>query len=496
MPESTPDPNLKFADPLKVHPEDLPDIQGNILHGYNMPKVRHFVITIGQVSAALSFLDALTSGSGLMSVTSAARWPPGMKPEYALHIGLTAKGLEALKLPATVNFDPGNFGSFLRGAASATVAQKVLDIGPNDPSNWLTKLNRDNADLAHVLLSLYTFTPEARREFSVKLRAMFDPVIPPSGAPGHEVLEWDVDPIIQFDPVTMQKYRLIHFGYTDGISEPIVDEVGLPCPRPQELPYVPAWQFVLRQGEMTSYILPNPPELGQNGTFSAFRILEQNVKAFETFLKADGRDEAAQEILASKLCGRWRNGNPVVLRPDTPGQRLSDNEMRDFDYGNDTVGQPCPFSAHTRRSYPRGGPLVVVVGDKINHRIMRRADAYGPLYTGVDDGKERGLAGHFMCANLTDQFEFLMKQWVNGATFAGGKALSGIDPLLGNVGDVPKIPNQDKFTYWENGKAVTVNGLSNFVTTRGGLYLFLPSITAIKWMAANGGAANAWKIPV
>jgi len=145
MPESTPDPNLKFADPLKVHPEDLPDIQGNILHGYNMPKVRHFVITIGQVSAALSFLDALTSGSGLMSVTSAARWPPGMKPEYALHVGLTAKGLEALKLPATVNFDPGNFGSFLRGAASATVAtaraavvnslrccrkQRMLDVPP------------------------------------------------------------------------------------------------------------------------------------------------------------------------------------------------------------------------------------------------------------------------------------------------------------------------------------------------------------------------------
>ena len=29
----------------------------------------------------------------------------------------------------------------------------------------------------------------------------------------------------------------------------------------------------------------------------------------------------------------------------------------------------------------------------------------------------------------------------------------------------------------------------------GGLYLFLPSITAIKWMATNGGAANPWKIP-
>jgi len=486
------DTNPAPADPLKIHPEDLPDIQGLIVHGYNMPKSRHFVLTIGQVSAALSFLNDLTSGSGAMSITSAARWPAGMKPEYALNIGLTAKGLEALQLPATIKFNVGNFGSFLGGAVAASKA--VFDIGPNDPSNWVPKLNRANADLAHVVLSLFAFTPEARTEFSIKLRAMFAPVIPPPGAPGHDVLEWDVDPIIEVDPITSEKYRSIHFGYTDGISEPVIDEVGLPPLRLNQLPYVAAWQFVLRDGTMTTYNLPQPWQLGQNGTFSAFRILEQDVAAFEAFLSADGRDKDAQELLASKLCGRWRNGNPVVLRPDAPGPRVSDNEMRDFDYGTDTVGQPCPFSAHTRRSNPRGGPLVTPVGDKVDHRIMRRADAYGPPYTGVNDGKERGLAGHFMGAMLSDQFEFLMTQWVNGATFAGGKALPGVDPLLANVGDT-NVPNEDTFTYWENSEAVQVPSLSRFVTTRGGLYCFLPSITAIKWMAQNGGSANPWKIP-
>jgi deferrochelatase/peroxidase EfeB len=491
MPEPTL--NTTPADPLKVHPEDLPDIQGLILHGYNMPKSRHFVLTIGDVSAALTFLKNLTSGSGLLSVTSAARWPPGMKPEYALNIGLTAKGLEALKLPATINFDVGNFGSFLGGAVAA--AKSVFDTGPNDPKNWVTKLNRDNADLAHILLSLYTFTPEARVEFAIKLRAMFDPVIPLRGEPGHEVLEWDVDPIIEVDPITLEKYRAIHFGYTDGISNPIVNEVGLPELRPKQLPYVPAWQFVLRDGKPVRYNLPKPLELGQNGSFSAFRILEQNVPAFDAFLEANGRDDAAQEFLASKLCGRWRNGNPVVLRPDSPGPRLSDNEMRDFDYGTDNVGQPCPYSSHSRRSNSRGGPLVNPVGNKIDHRIMRRADSYGPPYTGTDDGEARGLAGHFICASLFNQFEFIMGQWVNNATFAGGNALPGIDPLLGNVGDVPGVPNENTFTYWQNTKAVQVAGLSRFVTTRGGLYCFLPSITAIKWMAENGGAANPWKIP-
>lgn len=475
------------ADPLKLHPEDLPDIQGFIVHGYNMPTSRHFVLTIGQVGAALEFLDALTSGSGALSVTSAERWPGGAKPEYALNIGLTARGLEALQLPASVSINPGNFSSFLFGAVAA--AKTVGDTGPNDPANWVTKLNTANADLAHVLLSLYTNTAEDRELYAAQLRAMFAQVIPPVGAPGSDVLEWDVDPYIFVDPVTGETYRKIHFGYTDGISNPIIDAVDLPPLRPNELPYVAAWQFVTRDGEMTSYNLPAPLQFGQNGTFSAFRILEQNVQAFEAYLSAAGRDEAAQEFLASKLCGRWRNGNPVVLRPDSPGPRLPDDEMMDFDYGADNVGEPCPYSAHTRRTNSRGGPLVVPVGDKVDHRIMRRADAYGPHYTGADDGEKRGLAGHFMCAMLSNQFEFLMSQWVNSETFPGLAAQAGIDPLLGNV------PARSSFTYWESGKPVTVDGLSRFVTTKGGLYCFIPSITAIKWMAQNGGASNPWNVP-
>jgi len=46
-----------------------------------------------------------------------------------------------------------------------------------------------------------------------------------------------------------------------------------------------------------------------------------------------------------------------------------------------------------------------------------------------------------------------------------------------------------------NENKVTVANLSRFVTTRGGLYCFLPSITAIKWMAQNGGSSNPWTIP-
>jgi hypothetical protein len=91
---------------------------------------------------------------------------------------------------------------------------------------------------------------------------------------------------------------------------------------------------------------------------------------------------------------------------------------------------------------------------------------------------------------LANQFEFMMAAWVNSSTFPGAAAQAGIDPLLGN-----QNPDPGTFVYWEKGQPVTVNNLLRFVTTRGGLYCFIPSLTAIKWMAQNGGASDHWILP-
>lgn len=486
--------------PLKLSANDLSDIQGLIVRGYNLPQVRHFVLTIGDSAAAAAFLSALTSGDGDLSITSAAPWVDGIKPPYALNLGVTAAGLEALRLPGPnaaptrkVIFNSGNFKSFLGGAVAA--ADNVGDTGENSPSNWLPKLNKDNASQAHLLLSLYTNGEEKRETYSTILRAMFSGVIPNSG-PHSDVLEFDVDAL---------PGGKIHFGYTDGISNPIIDAEGLPPLRELQLPYVPAWQFVLRNGGMTSYNMPTPMPLSQNASFSAFRILEQNVDAFDAFLKKQG-DRDAQEFIAAKMCGRWRNGNPLVANPDSSGtEELPYAELRDFLYNDvvgganepDHYGNPCPYSAHTRRANARGGPGVTGVQDTTQgrqmHRIMRRASPYGPEHTGVADGKARGLAGHFIGASLFDQFEFLMGQWVNSGSFAGIRD-AGIDPLLGN------LPDDSTLTYWKKDETtgkqvpVTVDGLSRVVTTKGGLYLMLPSVTAIKWMAGNGDNSDPWTI--
>ena len=85
-------------------------------------------------------------------------------------------------------------------------------------------------------------------------------------------------------------------------------------------------------------------------------MIEQDVVGFENFLQSN-KDHIDPELLAAKICGRWRNGVPLALSPDTdsPPGGISAEELNDFEYVNsDGSGDPrglrCPVGAHIRRS--------------------------------------------------------------------------------------------------------------------------------------------------
>jgi hypothetical protein len=86
--------------------------------------------------------------------------------------------------------------------------------------------------------------------------------------------------------------------------------------------------------------------------------------------------------------------------------------------------------------------------------------------------------GIFIAASLKDSFEFLMKDWVNGSTFAAG--LNGTkDPILGdNSGGAGKfvIPVP-------NAPSIVVSGFSRFAEVRASAYGFLPSLSALQYIA-------------
>ena len=462
---------------------DLGDIQGTVLRGYRVDHARHFVLRVADGAGARRFLGSLVDGSpGVPQVTTAARWT--VKPACFLNLGLTAAGLAAVGVPqASLSTFPA---AFLRGATAAATAELVGDVGASAPSQWTGGLA--DGDSVHVILSLWTLGDRSViDEVSGVLRAAF------TGA---------LDEISVLDADALPDNK-VHFGYTDNISQPHVE--GAPPtkrPRPDQQPMAPAGEFLLgHQNQYGAVYHLTPDQLSTNSSFAAFRMLEQDVAGFEEFLDAwSGRVGLDAETLAAKVCGRWRTGVPLVLSPDTgtptpplPPERINDYEYVSSDPAtDDTFGYRCPIGSHMRRANPRDAK--VVGGGGHLHRIVRRAMPYGPAYDPTHPDEEtRGLVGWFINADLTNQFEFVMSQWVNASDFVmsvpgpGGanpvKNISGEDVLLG-VND----PASSSFTVsspasgtspWTNRK---LTGFSPFVTTRGGAYCYLPSITALRYL--------------
>ena len=75
-----------------------------------------------------------------------------------------------------------------------------------------------------------------------------------------------------------------------------------------------------------------------------------------------------------------------------------------------------------------------------------------------------------------------MRRWVNDAEFAGAVRLNpkSKDPLIGT-----QDPAESIFVIPQanGGPPIEVTGFSSFATTKASAYLFLPSITAIKFIA-------------
>ena len=59
-----------------------------------------------------------------------------------------------------------------------------------------------------------------------------------------------------------------------------------------------------------------PRDLGLNGSFAVFKVIETDVVGFENFLQSN-EDKIDPELLVAKMRGRWRNGVPLMLSPET-----------------------------------------------------------------------------------------------------------------------------------------------------------------------------------
>ena len=320
-----------------------------------------------------------------------------------------------------------------------------------------------------------------------------------------QYLKMGLKELLQIDGHTLKDNKE-HFGFRDGISQPIPIGSGIEGPAKDMLQ---PGEFILgykneyhvfpqsplieiEEGDI-NILQPDPAgsgkkDLGKNGTYLVLRQLDQNVHSFWEFMNEKSKNEdgslnEAESIkLASKMMGRWPNGAPITKYPDKdPGNIGSVN---DFGYAtSDADGSKCPFGAHIRRTNPRDS--FEDSNEKISlklsnrHRIIRRARLYGePIIGSPVDHSPKGVVGLlFNCfnADISRQFEFIQYTWAN---LKKTKELyNDPDPIIG-VKESPAENELQNFTIQGHPVNQTVSGLQRFVTVRGGAYLFFPSITA------------------
>jgi deferrochelatase/peroxidase EfeB len=475
---------------------NLLDIQGIILRGYRMPMVRHFLLTVGVPAKARKLLGRLAGGdeSNVPQITTAENWHVGFapgpkdnledvphrKPDYCLNVGITWPGLVAMgikdRVPA-LSFK--SFGAFIAGAAER--AELVGDSGESAPQNWIGGFGKGSD---HVMVTLHAVSPEAMTTYSERLSALF-------AEEGGFREVWRIDGMAWTETVDGKPTfcSKVPFGYTDGISMTTIRGGPERYTPDHQQPCEP-WLFVLRE-DAENYFVPEPRELGLNGSFAVFKMIETDVVGFEKYLQAN-KDKIDPELLAAKICGRWRNGVPLALSPDKATGGISPEQLNDFEYVNadgsgDPKGLRCPIGAHMRRINPRGQPVEgqgEPGGSNNTHRLIRRGMPYGPNYdpTQPYDGIERGLLGYFINSSIENQYEFVLGHWVNDSAFAGAVRLppKSKDPMIGT-----QDPAESIFVIpQENGAPpIKITGFSTFTTTKAAAYCFLPSITALKFIS-------------
>lgn len=370
-------------------------------------------------------------------------------------IAFTNEGLKTLGLPEAERRKLPE--SFREGMAKR--CGLIGDITFNHPQNWeIPPLDR-GAPQVHpgtvdMVIQLRTYQDGDLDSHAVWNDA--HPLKPAADAIGSA----DGLTIVAIEPLlsrTRDGAVTGHFGLVDGLSQPKLDAPG----DPDE---IEPGELLLGHGPGQT----ETPALQVDGTFLVVRKLEQNVAGFEA---AIGRSGVDRRELVSKMIGRDPSGVPVIAR----GAAALAPDDNGFDYANDADGAACPFQAHIRRANPR---MRTPTDEEIRTpRIMRRGLSYGPAVgCAAEDEAERGLMFMAYNASIAEQFE-VIQRWIAGGNGTG--VYSGqSDALLG----LPERGEDRVFRYREAGGDVArVNlGAEPFVYLRWGLYLFVPSIPAIR----------------
>lgn len=515
---------------------DLHDIQGNIMWFYpefGFLKARNIFLKINNSAQGREIITRL-----MPEVTSSAHGDPNNTtpwPASTTNVSFTYNGLKQLGLSVqSLQTFPDEFIMGMKGRRTI-----LGDDNESAPEEWDPIWNNN----VHINIALGAPDDAAMEKRYTEFVALVDEFDGIDIMTGHRNATSDnmpyQDSSVLFENGLPSPKE--HFGYADGISNPFFkgmtadmgevigggkksNEKGVGYGDPSKSATwqpLEAGEFILgHKDEAKEYpAAATPPLLSKNGSFMVYRKLHENVGMFNNFLEEKAKTYGGEkEKLAAKMAGRWRNGVPITTHPNeadadklaqqraeaqyatavakTPADkakaveafRAVNRKFTGFDYDKDLSGGKCPVGAHARRMNPRGS-LEFGKKEAFNtpsaladrRRIIRRGLPYGIAKNEQSNDGDHGIVFMAIVANIKRQFEFVQQQWINyGNDFKLG---NDKDPLIGNhhahgdLSDNRMIIEGDKAT----GKPPHfLSQIPRFVTTRGGDYFFIPSITSLR----------------
>jgi Dyp-type peroxidase family len=495
---------------------DWADTQGLILSGYSQLRFAAYI--------PWRFADSVTDASKAWLNDLAdrlARSGSGTGSDVAVNFALTSSGVKKL----TTEEEHRQFSlEFREGMTYSSRRRSILgDVGKNSPESWqwggnakgkidgmlllfaasensLNKLIHDETERMRGVEFLEAASGDQTDKLILKGSLMRDPC--------------------SFNKVGSDTFRE-HFGFKDGISQPIIAGSGTSKERGLTLKQiqihaVQPGEFVLgyrnERGDIAGYSgIPSrgskakSNDLLRNGSYLVFRQLEQNVPAFRSAVQNAAEcffgDASKEWWVAARMMGRTFKGDPLALLstgcPNSEDKRHAVSNQNDFlYYFDDRFGLRCPLGAHIRRANPRDSlgpnPEAALRLSKM-HRIIRRGRPYGKPFEQLGgpsraDNEPRGM--HFICLNadIAGQFELIQHSWINNGRFNGLYAET--DPIFNYPGEhrlltIQGQPTSEGLDRYERasssaGGTETINSFEQFVSVRGGAYFFLPGIRAMR----------------
>jgi deferrochelatase/peroxidase EfeB len=212
------------------------------------------------------------------SMDSTKRW---------ITLAFTWNGLRALGVPEeSLATFPDEFREGM--AARADI---LGDTGANHPDNWVGGLAGDDL---HAIAILFA------RDEAEHRRATGEHDKHVARCEGVRRVS-----VLDLNATSPFNYAHDHFGFRDRLSQPVMEGSGEEPTPDSGAPLKPG-EFILgypdEDGPPAN--LPQPEVLSRNGSYMAYRRLQEHVGAFRDYVREHGETPDEQELLAAKFMGR------------------------------------------------------------------------------------------------------------------------------------------------------------------------------------------------